>query len=81
MGHSNNATELEIKTFQNNKILPNKFQSHIIKREVEIKDLKSEGSIRKQKKYVKLRFLDEKMKEEYSIDLYLNYNDKFYSVI
>ena len=63
----------------------NNSQSKINKMEEEIKDLKSyiENSILKtdKVKYINIKFLDEKLKEEFPLKIYLNYNDKFSSLI
>ena len=81
-------TEVDIKSIKSSKnfsLYSKNSQSQIIKMEEEIKDLKSiiENSILKteKKKYIKVKFLDVNIKEEFPINIYLSYNDKFSSLI
>ena len=81
-------TEVDIKSIKSSKnfsLYSKNSQSQIIKMEEEIKDLKSiiENSILKteKKKYIKVKFLDVNIKEEFPINIFLSYNDKFSSLI
>ena len=82
------GTEFDIQSIKSSKnfsLYSKNSQSQIIKMEEEIKDLKSiiENSILKteKKKYIKVKFLDVNIKEEFPINIYLSYNDKFSSLI